>query len=100
MGVSTLAVPGVAMGGESGVNDSVRKVQQRRHRASARGGRAARALLSLSLSAREGSPEHAGGPLEQEVAAWVAARHVCDRAAVQKRNCTADHTRWKARVLS
>ena len=55
---------------------------------------------ALSLSAREGSPEHAGGPLEQKVAAWVAARHVCDRAAVQKRNCTADHTRWKARVLS
>ena len=87
------------MGGESGVNDSVRKVQQRRHRASARGGRR-RGLCSLSLSAREGSPEHAGGPLEQKVAVWVAARHVCDRAAVQKRNCTADHTRWKARVLS
>ena len=88
------------MGGESGVNDSIGKVQQRRHRASARAAAGRRGLCSLSLSAREGSPEHAGGPLEQKVAVWVAARHVCDRAAVQKRNCTADHTRWKARVLS
>ena len=47
------------MGGESGVNDSVRKVQQRRHRASARGGRAARALLSLSLGSR-GQPRARG----------------------------------------